>query len=172
LFLTGSRATRHYLWSDDIDPFTLIAAATTAFKAIKSAVEVGKDISSVGQQLGSWATAIADLDFIANKASNPPWYKSISGSAQSEAIEIYAAKQQVEHMRNELRQYIQYSAGQDKWQEFLSIEAKVRKERADHEHRRAAMIEKITSISLFVLFFSTAMGLALFLFWFAWTHKA
>jgi hypothetical protein len=46
-------------------------------------------------------------------------------------------------MRNELRQYIQYSAGQDKWQEFLSIEAKVRKERADHEHRRAAMIEKI-----------------------------
>ena len=122
--------------------------------------------------MGSWATAIADLDFIANKASNPPWYKSISGSAQSEAIEIYAAKQQVEHMRNELRQYIQYSAGQDKWQEFLSIEAKVRKERADHEHRRAAMIEKIVSISLFVLFFSTAMGLALFLFWFAWTHKA
>ena len=75
-------------------------------------------------------------------------------------------------MRNELRQYIQYSAGQDKWQEFLSIEAKVRKERADHEHRRAAMIEKIVSISLFVLFFSTAIGLALFLFWFAWTHKA
>jgi hypothetical protein len=112
------------------------------------------------------------LDFIANKASNPPWYKSISGSAQSEAIEIYAAKQQVEHMRNELRQYIQYSAGQDKWQEFLSIEIKVRKERQAHEHRRAAMIEKITSIVLFVLFFSTALGLAGFLIWFAWSHRA
>jgi hypothetical protein len=126
----------------------------------------------MGSQLGSWATAIADLDFIANKASAPPWYKSLSGSAQSEAVQIYSARMKAQEMRDELRQYIQYSAGQDKWQEFLSIEAKVRKERADHEHRRAAMIEKIVSISLFVLFFSTAMGLALFLFWFAWTHKA
>ena len=48
----------------------------------------------------------------------------------------------------------------------------MRKERADHEDRRAAMIEKIISITLFVLFSTTAVGLALFLFWFAWTHKA
>ena len=126
----------------------------------------------MGSQLGSWATAIADLDFIANKASAPPWYKSLSGSAQSEAVQIYSARMKAQEMRDELRTYIRLTGGENKWLEFLNIEAKVRKERADHEHRRAAMIEKITSISLFVLFFSTAIGLAGFLIWFAWTHKA
>jgi hypothetical protein len=139
---------------------------------LKKGIEIGKDITSMGSQLGSWATAVADLDFIANKASSPPWYKSMSGSAQSEAIEIYAAKQQAAAMRDELRTYIRLTGGENKWLEFLNIEAKVRRERAEHEHRKAAMIEKITSIVLFVLFFSTALGLAGFLIWFAWTHKA
>jgi hypothetical protein len=155
-----------------MDPFTLIAAATTAFNALKKGIEVGKDISSMGSQLGSWATAIADLDFIANKASAPPWYKSLSGSAQSEAVQIYSARMKAQEMRDELRTYIRLTGGENKWLEFLNIEAKVRKERADHEHRRAAMIEKIISITLFVLFSTTAVSLAMFLFWFAWTHKA
>jgi hypothetical protein len=106
------------------------------------------------------------------KLRHPPWYKSLSGSAQSEAVQIYSARMKAQEMRDELRTYIRLTGGENKWLEFLNIEAKVRKERADHEHRRAAMIEKIVSISLFVLFFSTAIGLALFLFWFAWTHKA
>lgn len=167
-----SLATRRYSWSDDIDPFTLIAAATTAFNALKKGIEIGKDISSMGSQLGSWATAVADLDFIANKASAPPWYKSLSGSAQSEAVQIYSARMKAQEMRDELRTYIRLTGGENKWIEFLNIEAKVRKERADHEHRKAAMIEKIISITLFVLFSTTALGLALFLFWFAWAHKA
>jgi len=118
-FHTAIRATRRYSWRGNIDPFTLIAAATTAFNALKKGIEVGKDITAMGSQLGSWATAVADLDFIANKAASPPWYKSMSGSAQSEAIEIYAAKQQAAAMRDELRTYIRLTGGENKWIEFF-----------------------------------------------------
>jgi hypothetical protein len=81
---------------------------------------MGKDISSmVGQQLGSWATSVADLDFIANKAASPPWYKSLSGSAQSEAVQIYSARMKAQEMRDELRTYIRLTGGENKWLEFL-----------------------------------------------------
>jgi hypothetical protein len=78
----------------------------------------------MGSQLGSWATAIADLDFIANKASAPPWYKSLSGSAQSEAVQIYSARMKAQEMRDELRTYIQAYGGENKWLEFLNMRPK------------------------------------------------
>ena len=45
-----------------MDPFTAMAAATAAFKGIKKAVDVGKDISSMGQTLSQWSKAVSDLD--------------------------------------------------------------------------------------------------------------
>ena len=155
-----------------IDPITAIGIATTAFQYLKRGMEIGKDLSDMGSQLSSWSGAIADLDFIANRAVNPPWYKSLSGSAQSEAVEIFAAKSKAESMRAELKQYIQYAYGQYKWEEFLSIEAKVRKQRRDHEYRKQEIKDKIISGTLLILLTTTALGLAGFLIWFSWSNRA
>ena len=60
-----------------MDPFTAMAAATAAFKGIKKAVEVGKEISSIGSTLSTWSKAVSDMDFLDEKAKKPPMYKML-----------------------------------------------------------------------------------------------
>jgi hypothetical protein len=42
-----------------MDPITLMAAASTAFSYLKKGIEVGKELSDMGSQLGAWANAIS-----------------------------------------------------------------------------------------------------------------
>jgi hypothetical protein len=137
-----------------MDPFTVIAAASTAYNAIKRGIEIGREIQDMGGQLAEWAGALSDLDFLERRNENPPWYKAFSSSVQQDAIAIFAAKKQAEAQRNELRTYIQYSYGQSAWDELLRIEARVRMQRAEHDHRRVEIKDAIVSwviISLMVL---------------------
>ena len=87
-----------------IDPITAISLATTAFNGIKSAINTGKDIQSMGSQLGQWGKAISDLDFAHQKASKPPWYKALGGGVEANVMEIWTHKQKAKEMREELRQ--------------------------------------------------------------------
>lgn len=137
-----------------MDPFTVIAAASTAYNAIKRGIEIGREIQDMGGQLAEWAGALSDLDFLERRNEDPPWYKAFSSSVQQDAIVIFAAKRQAEAQRNELRTYIQYSYGQSAWDELLRIEARVRMQRAEHDHRRVEIKDAIVSwviISLMVL---------------------
>lgn len=137
-----------------MDPFTVIAAASTAYNAIKRGIEIGREIQDMGGQLAEWAGALSDLDFLERRNEDPPWYKAFSSSVQQDAIAIFAAKRQAEAQRNELRTYIQYSYGQSAWDELLRIEARVRMQRAEHDHRRVEIKDAIVSwviISLMVL---------------------
>ena len=70
-----------------IDPFTAMAAATTAYNGIKKAVSVGREISAMTGAVSQWSKAVSDLDFLEDKAKNPPMYKMFSDN-QSNALEI------------------------------------------------------------------------------------
>ena len=148
-----------------MDPVTIIAAATTAFNAIKRGIEFGRELQDMGGQLATWAGAVSDIDFLERKAEDPPWYKAFSQSVQQEAIAIFAAKKQLEQQRNELRTYIQYSMGQSAWDELLRIEAKVRKQRAEHEHRKAEIKETIVSALLILVMVTSVTGFLTIVAW-------
>ena len=55
-----------------IDPASAIAACTLAFNGIKKAVSVGKEISELGKDLSTFGKAVSDLDYLGNKAKDPP----------------------------------------------------------------------------------------------------
>jgi hypothetical protein len=148
-----------------VDPVTIIAAATTAYNAIKKGIEIGREIQDMGGQLATWAGAVSDIDFLERKAEDPPWYKAFSQSVQQEAIAIFTAKKQLEQQRNELRTYIQFSMGQSAWDELLRIEAKVRKQRADHEHRKAEIKEAIVSALLILVMVTSVTGFLTIVAW-------
>jgi hypothetical protein len=148
-----------------VDPVSIIAAATTAYNAIKKGIEIGREIQDMGGQLATWAGAVSDIDFLERKAEDPPWYKAFSQSVQQEAIAIFTAKKQLEQQRNELRTYIQYSMGQSAWDELLRIEAKVRKQRADHEHRKAEIKEAIVSAVLILVMVTSVTGFLTIVAW-------
>jgi hypothetical protein len=114
-----------------IDPFTAISLATTAFNGIKSAINTGKDIQSMGAQLGQWGKAISDLDFAHQKAQKPPWYKAMGGGVEAKVMEIWTHKQKAKEMREELRSYISALYGPSAWDEIVHMEVQMRKEQRE-----------------------------------------
>ena len=148
-----------------MDPFTVIAAASTAYNAIKRGIEIGREIQDMGGQLAEWAGALSDLDFLERRNEDPPWYKAFSSSVQQDAIAIFAAKKQAEAQRNELRTYIQYSYGQSAWDELLRIEARVRMQRAEHDHRRVEVKDAIVSWVIIILMILSVTAFAAMVIW-------
>jgi hypothetical protein len=147
-----------------IDPITAISAASAAFGYLKKGIAVGKDLQDMGGQLSKWAGAIADLDFADRQNQKPPWYKALGGGVQAQAMEIFAAKQKVAAMREELREYISVMYGPSKWQEILEIEADLRKQKREHEHRqmeiKQAILEWSIGILVFILLVGSLVGFA------------
>lgn len=141
-----------------IDPVTAIAGATAAFNALKKGIQVGKDLQDMGGQLSQWAGAIADLDFADRQTQKPPWYKALGSGVEAQAMEIWQAKQKAESMRKELKDYISLMYGPSKWQEILEIEAKLRKEKKEHEHRQIEIKQKIIEWSAGVAVFIFCTG--------------
>ena len=147
-----------------MDPVTVIATASAAYNALKKGIEIGRELQDMGGQLATWAGAVSDLEFLAKKAESPPWWR-MGGSAQAEAVEIFAAKKRIEAQRDELRTFVQYSYGQSAWEELLRIEAQVRKRKAATDHRRAELKEMAINITLVVLVLAAGIaGLALLAF--------
>jgi len=145
-----------------IDPVTAIAGATAAFNMLKKGIAVGKDLQDMGGQLSKWAGAIADLDFAEKQNRKPAWYKTLGGGVEAQAMEIFAAKEKAAAMRQELKDYISLMYGPSKWQEILEIEADLRKQKREHEHRqmeiKQAIIEWSAGIVLFVLGVGAIVG--------------
>ena len=148
-----------------IDPVTALAGATAAFNMLKKGIAVGKDLQDMGGQLSKWAGAIADLDFADKQNRKPAWYKTLGGGVEAQAMEIFAAKQKAANMRAELKDYISVMYGPSKWQEILEIEADLRKQKREHEHRRMEIKQKIIEWSAGIALFILSVGGLAFFTW-------
>ena len=142
-----------------MDPITIMAGASAAFNAIKKGIEVGRGLQDMSGQLSQWAGAMSDLGRAETKAKNPPWWKSLSGGVEQEAIQIFAAKKKAEEMRKELKQYISFSMGPSAWDELLRIESQVRKRKQEQEYRKEEIKEAIINWSVGIL--ATLVGLVI-----------
>jgi hypothetical protein len=144
-----------------MDPITIVATASAAYSAVKKGIAIGRELQDMGAQLATWAGAVSDLEFLAKKAQDPPWWKVGSG-AQAEAVEIFAAKRRIQAQRDELRTFIQFNYGQGGWEELLRIEAQVRKRKQATDHRRAELKEMaITAALVTLVLLAGVSGLAL-----------
>ena len=148
-----------------MDPITIIATASAAYSALKKGIEIGRELEDLGGQLATWAGAIADIEFMAAKAADPPWWRALSGNVQSEAIEIFAAKKKIQAQRDELRTFVQFSYGQSGWEELMRIEAQVRKRKQATDHRQAEIKETMITVTIVALVLMAGVsGLALLAF--------
>jgi hypothetical protein len=126
-----------------MDPVTIIGGATVAFNAIKKGIQVGRELQDMTGQLSQWASAMSDLGQVEKKTNNPPWWKTLGGSVEAEALAVWNAKRQADAMREELRQHISFVYGPGAWEELVRTEAKIRKQKKDQEYRKAEIIEEI-----------------------------
>ena len=148
-----------------IDPFTAMAAATSAYKGIKKAIEVGKEISSMGSTLSSWSKAVSDLDFLDQKAQKPPMYKMFSDT-QSNALEIWTQKQKLKEMREELRRHISFVYGPSAWDEIVRIEAQQRKEQRDMVYAKQEAIDSMINTVIITAIMAAGIAILGGIIWF------
>ena len=145
-----------------IDPVTALATATSAFSMIKKGFEVGRDVESMGKDLGRWMGAMSDLKKADEYAKKPPLFKKIfaAGSVEEEAMAAFMAKKKAEDMREQLRQMISMTRGPSAWQELIKMEADIRVKRqkaiyAQKERQRfwieAALATVLASAALVLL---------------------
>jgi hypothetical protein len=66
-----------------IDPITALATATSAFNLIKKGFEVGRDVESMGSDLGRWMGAMSDLKKADEYAKNHLYLKKYLTLVQS-----------------------------------------------------------------------------------------
>jgi hypothetical protein len=122
-----------------IDPFTALSLAAGAVSNIKSLLAAGQDAS---QAIAKFAGAYSDINYAAEKAKNPPWWK-FSGSAEEEAINIFTAQKKIQQMRQEVETTISFTYGPKGLEEYKEILRRVRKQRQDNEYRKEEITEAL-----------------------------
>ena len=134
-----------------IDPITAMTAATAAFSGLKKAIAVGKDITSMGKTLSTWSKAVADMDFLEQKAKKPP---------------MWSKRQKLKEMRTEIQNHISWTYGPAAWNEIVAIEAQQRKAQRDAVYAKEEMRQKIIDITLGVLILGAAVAILILVIYF------
>jgi len=81
-------------------------------------------------------------------------------------MEAFAAKTRAEEQRAQLKQYIQYTYGQSKWDELVRKEGEIRRIRKETVHRQAERRRKFLEIvAIALLVVSGVGGLILLAMW-------
>ena len=141
-----------------MDPVTIIGGATVAFKALKKGFQFGKDLQEMGGQLNQWASSMSDLSYLEQKNKNPPWWKSLGGSVEAEALEIFTAKKKAQAMRQELKDWISFTYGPSVWDELVATEGRIRKQKKEQEYRKAEIQEAIITWGISGVLLSVGAG--------------
>ena len=126
-----------------IDPASAIAACTLAFNSIKKAVSVGKEISDMGRDLSSFGKSVSDLNYLGNKAKDPPLWRKVKPGFDTSAVEIWAAQQKAKEMRDELRDYISLYYGPSAWKSIVNIEAEQRRLQKEAVYKRQEKLDNL-----------------------------
>jgi hypothetical protein len=141
-----------------IDPFTALAAISTAVKLVKKTVATVQDIESLGPVLGQYFSAKADAIEVVSKGG-------FSGSAKGQAIELEMAIESARAFEEEIKMLFFSSNKMDVWQKIVARTAKIERDHAIAEGKRKAAaakhkkeMDEVITIVLMLLIFLLVCG--------------
>ena len=141
-----------------LDPAILVAS----FAAVKKAISVAQDVQGAYKQIATWMDACHQVEKSHDKEKN----KFSNRSVTEEALSTYVAKENIKKQREELRLWF-LSQNPQAWNDFLRIEADVRKARQRAELERRRRIKRnveIVTVAILLIFIGAGVWL---LFWWA-----
>ncbi len=152
-----------------IDPFTAIAAATTAFQTVKKFVHAGQEFENCMGQMGKWYTSVSDFRKGQAMQKNPPIFKKLlaAGSIEEEALNLLIHEKKIIEMEKELQQMLNMRFGFGTWDELKEMQRKIRSDRQKQVYAaaeaRQAMINGIAVILLLLVGVGCLAGFIWFL---------
>lgn len=147
-----------------MDPISALAIAASAVSNAQTLIAAGRDATSA---LVKFAGAVSDVNHAAEKAKNPSIWKSLTGSAEAEAVEAFAAQKKITALRQDLERMIGYSYGATGLEEYKDTLRRVRAERERTAYRREELKEAFVLWSagiLAVVVGSLLLGTAVYFF--------
>jgi len=136
-----------------IDPFTAVAAATTAFNTVKKFVHAGQEFENCMGQMGKWYTSVSDFRKGQQMQKNPPVFRKLlaAGSVEEEALNLLIHEKKIMEMEKELQNLLNFRFGFGTWNELKEMQRKIRAQRQkqiyDAAERKQAIING-TAITL------------------------
>ena len=114
-----------------IDPFTALAAISTAVKLVKTAAKTVQDVESLGPVLGKFFSAKADAITVIQQSKQGKF----SGSSMGQAIELELAIEQARAFEEEVKMLFFQSNKMDVWAKIIARAASMNKDAA-HQARK------------------------------------
>lgn len=140
-----------------IDPFTAIAAATTAFNTVKKFVHAGQEFENCMGQMGKWYTSVSDFRKGQAMQKNPPIFKKLlaAGSIEEEALNLLIHEKKIMEMELELQQMLNMRFGFGTWDELKEMQRKIRADRQKQVYAAAeAQQAVINGVAIIALLFA------------------
>jgi len=124
-----------------VDPFTAIAAATTAFKTVQKFVQAGQDFENTVGQMGKWYTAVSDFRKGTQMAKKPPLFKKVfqAGSVEEEALQLLMHEKKIIEQEKELQQILNFRYGFGTWDELKEMRRSIRAKREKEVYKQAEL---------------------------------
>ena len=150
-----------------MDPFTLIAAATSIYSGIKSAVGAGEDALKTAERVGNLFSKVAQITQLTSAPRKKKLFQSQS-EFEAEAVKLYAIKAKAQEMQLETKNLFIGTYGKAAWDNIQRQVIEMRKEAArqaaialkeQEENRRDAIM--VSSIVGFLVLGIAVIGIIL-----------
>ena len=143
-----------------MDPLSLVALASSSFRAVQLLVNKGAEIEQVAQQLGRWFSYASDIRQAEREAEKPPLFKKLfSGrSVEEEALNATIARKKLQEQEKHIRELIVWAYGKETYIEMMDLrkDIRLRREKAIYAQRRQK--QKIVDWIAIVLFLVFSAG--------------
>ena len=112
-----------------MDPFTLIAAATSIYSGIKSAVGAGEDALKTAERVGNLFSKVAQITQITSAPRKKKLFQS-QAEFEAEAVKLYAIKAKAQEMQLETKNLFIGTYGKAAWDNIQREVIEMRKQAA------------------------------------------
>jgi predicted Rdx family selenoprotein len=144
-----------------IDPFTALAAISTAVKLVKTAIKTVQDVESLGPVLGGFFSAKSEAIKVVEQAKTG----GFKGSSMGKAVELELAIEQARMFEKEVEMLFFSSNKMDVWQKIVARASDMDREAAadirrarDEKIKRKEEIDEAIELVLVLLIFFMIMG--------------
>ena len=139
-----------------MDPVSLVAMASTAFKGVQTLVSRGSEIEHVAKKLGQWYTLVSDIKEAEREIENPPLFKKMfdGGSVEEQALNAVIAKKKIEEQEKQIRELITWAYGQETYSEMIQMRRDIRAKREKliyKQRRRQRIMLDVSAIIMALL---------------------
>ena len=129
-----------------------ISMASTAFNAIKRAVEVGREVEDVAGYFGKFFDARDQISEANGYGKNQPLVKKLfSGqSVEAQALEITVAKYKIASIEKELREFLIYSGQGQFYEDMMQERRSIRQARLMQAAKKAENMKMMIDVASIV----------------------